>query len=72
LLRALAEWLCFLWCVDSCKADPVLLPVAIEQGDGVAVSYSHDAAFEDIGPGGKAPDCEREQSRKAPNVSRRE
>jgi hypothetical protein len=45
LLRALTEWLSLLGRVDTGEADLVLLLVAVEQGDRVAVSDTHDAAL---------------------------
>jgi len=44
LFGALAEWLSVLRRIDSSKADPVLLPVAVEQCDGVAVGNTHHSA----------------------------
>jgi hypothetical protein len=54
LLRALAEWLCFLRRVDPCKADPVLLPIAVEQRDRVTVSNAHHPAFEPYQPNSRS------------------
>jgi len=44
LLRALAEWLCFLWRVDTGEANPVLLAVAVEERDCIAVRDTHHSA----------------------------
>jgi hypothetical protein len=40
--------LSFIRRVDSGEADPVLLAVAVEQGDRVAVGDAHDLGLEDI------------------------
>jgi hypothetical protein len=53
----LTERLGLLRRVDAGKADPVLLPVAVEQGDCVAISNEHHAALEKLRPNGRAPEC---------------
>ena len=75
LLRALAEGLSLLRGVDTGEADAVLDLVGVEHGQGVAVGDADDAAFEEIGGGGRGGEKQEEQAqRKRPTLqkSRRE
>ena len=75
LLRARAEGLAALRGVDAGEAHPVLDLVAVEHGQGVAVGDADNAAFEEIGGGGRGGEKQEEQAqRKRPTLqkSRRE
>jgi hypothetical protein len=71
LLRALTEWLSLLRRIDPSKPNPVLLPVAVEQRDRVAVGNAHNPTLEDITPSGQAPEGESKQRRAKECVSQR-
>jgi len=66
LLRALAEWLSFLRCVDTCEANLVLLPVVVEQCDGVAIRHTDYPPLEGISRGANAPESNEERSQQPP------
>jgi hypothetical protein len=54
-------WLGLLGRVDPSKADLVLLPIAVEQRDRVAVSDSHHPALDNFTPDGEARDGEKDK-----------
>jgi hypothetical protein len=46
------------------ETDSVLLPVAVEQSDGLAVSNANDPSLQEFGPDGGAEGREKEQEQR--------